>query len=187
MLILIEDRKCVLSISIRQVVIIFDPAEDLLPTSVNDNAFCKLAFRDSIPCSTKVENLGGNNISINHWNPSLERTYFDISQTITLHRGNTPPVIELDLPHATKVCEEVSNTLAVSHIPHLQRPVRPGDDLLSIVLEAGDGTGVCAQGVLAVAMHGVPDSEGGISSSRDKEIVLQSEQANERRMAFKII
>lgn len=168
MLILIEGRKCVLSISIRQVVIIFDPAEDLLPTSVNDNAFCKLAFRDSIPCSTKVEN-------------------FDISQTITLHRGNTPPVIELDLPHATKVCEEVSNTLAVSHIPHLQRPVRPGDDLLSIVLEAGDGTGVCAQGVLAVAMHGVPDSEGGISSSRDKEIVLQSEQANERRMAFKII
>jgi hypothetical protein len=36
----------------------------------------------------------------------------------------------------------------------VQRPVRPGDDLLPIMLEAGDGTSVCTQGVLAVTMDG---------------------------------
>lgn len=95
------EEKCGLGISIRQGVVIFDSAEDLLPTSVDDNAFRKLAFRDSIPCSTEVENLGGSNISIKDWKASSENTYFDISQTVTLHCGNTSPVIEFDLPHAT--------------------------------------------------------------------------------------
>jgi hypothetical protein len=52
------NKKCGLGISIRQVVIIFNSAEDLLSASVDDNAFRKLAFRDSIPCSTEVKNLG---------------------------------------------------------------------------------------------------------------------------------
>ena len=107
--------------------------------SVDNNSLCEFAFQHPISGSTEVKN-------------------FDVGQAVTLHCGNTPAIVEFDLPHTTEVCEEVADTFAGSHVPHLEGPIRPGDDFLFIVLEAGNGTGVGAQCILAVAVHGVPDA-----------------------------
>lgn len=114
-------------------------------------------------------------------------TYLDVSQVITLYSCNTASVIELDLPDAAEVGEKVADTSAITDVPHLQGPVRPGDDLLAIMLEASDGTSVRAQLVPAVSMFGIPDAERRIRRSRDQEVIMQSKEADKRGMTFKVV
>lgn len=77
---------------------------------------------DSIAESAEVENLE----PISGVTEKYKRsTHLDICYMVTLHCSNTSSIIELDLPHPTKVGEQIAHTLSGLHIPHFQSPVRP--------------------------------------------------------------
>jgi hypothetical protein len=60
------------------------------------------------------------------------------------------------LPNPAQIREQVLDTLAGLDVPHLQRPVRTRDDLLRIVLEAGDSSCMCAEGGFALSVLWIP-------------------------------
>jgi hypothetical protein len=154
--------------SVRGVVVIVGAVNDFLAPSVDDDSFREFGLWGTVSSSTEVEN-------------------FNVCQIVALDCGDTSAIIELDLPHATEICEEVADTFAGSHVPHFQGAIGARDHFLVIVLEAGDGAGVCAQCVLAVAVHRVPDAKGGIGGGRHKEVVLQGKEADEGGVAFKVV
>lgn len=114
-------------------------------------------------------------------------TYLDVSVVFTLYGSNAASIVELDLPYAAKIGEEVTHTSACAHIPHLQGSVGSGDDLLTIMLEASDGSSMRAEFVSAVAVFGVPYAESRIGGSRDQEIVLQRQKTDQRAVTFQIV
>lgn len=74
--------------------------------------------------------------------------------------GDTEASVEHDLPHARNASEKVASNTAVSRIPHLERPIAAGEDLVFIVLEASDSAGMAGESVEKFAGIGFPDSKG---------------------------
>lgn len=99
--------------------------------------------------------------------------YLNIRQVVPLDSGNATALIETHLPHSGKVGEKVAHALAVAYIPHLEGTVGTGNDLLTVMLKAGDGTSVCRKGSLASARLWIPDAEGAVRSCRDKAVVAK--------------
>lgn len=116
-----------------------------------------------------------------------EDTNLDVSEIVALDGRNTTTIVEFDLPYTAEIGQEIADTGTCAYIPHLQGSIRPRDDLLTIVLEASDGTRVCTELVLAMTMFGIPDPKCGIGRGRDKVVILQREKTDKRCVAIKVI
>jgi hypothetical protein len=68
---------------------------------------------------------------------------------VPLNGSDAATLVEANLPNPTKVREKIAHAFAVLNVPHLQSPVRSRDDLLAIVLEAGDRASVRREGEFA--------------------------------------
>ena len=88
----------------------------------------------------------------------IRGTYFDIGQIVTLDGSYTAPPVELDLPDAAQIRQEILDTLARLDIPHFDRLLATTNNLPPVVLEASNGPSMRHQGVLAPAVLGVPDA-----------------------------
>ena len=91
---------------------------------------------------------------------SLLIAYLNVCHAVSLNSSNAATLVELDLPNTAQICEQVLNELARLHVPHLECSVRARDDLLAIMLEAGNGTCVSTESALALSVLRIPDSEG---------------------------
>ncbi len=93
------------------------------------------------------------------------RTYLDVGEGLALHSSHASSSVKFDLPHAAEVGEEVLNALARLYVPHFDRLLTAADNLVPIVLKAGDSSSMSRERVLAAASVGIPDPESGIGRS----------------------
>jgi hypothetical protein len=114
------------------------------------------------------------------------KTYFDICHVFPLNGRNATPFIELDLPDPAQICQEVLDKLPSLDIPHFECTIRAGNDLLTVMLEACDSSGVRTKLALAGAGFGIPDAKGRVSSGRDEPFMTQVQEADERRVALQV-
>jgi hypothetical protein len=113
----------------------------------------------------------------------LGAAYLDMGHVIPLHRSDASPLVEFDLPDAAEVGQEILDAIPVLDVPHFQGAIGTGDDLLPIVLETGDGTGVSAERGFALAVFGVPDTEGRVCGGGDEALGVEVEEADEGGVA----
>jgi hypothetical protein len=114
------------------------------------------------------------------WEGSQRRNaaYLDVGKVITLHGSDATALVEADLPHAGQISQKIADAFAIAHIPHLQSAVRARDDLLSVVLEAGDCTSVRTKRRLASTALRVPDAQSTVCGGGDQTIMAEVEKAN---------
>ncbi len=90
----------------------------------------------------------------------VSSAYLDICNVVTLDRSDASSLVEFDLPHAAQIGQEILDELASGDVPHFEGPVGTRNDLLCVVLEAGDGACVSSQDALAFPVFWIPDSKG---------------------------
>lgn len=98
--------------------------QHLVTEGVNDDSVASLAFRYSIAGCTEVQDLWRMLASFQRKHPVSRHAYLYIRQTVALDSRNASPVIEVDLPHATQISQQILDEFAVGYIPHLERPIR---------------------------------------------------------------
>ena len=91
-------------------------------------------------------------------NTLLECAYLDVCHAVSLDSSDTATLIELDLPHTAQVCQQVLDEFARLYIPHLECAVRARNNLLAIVLKAGNGPCMSTKSALALPILRVPDA-----------------------------
>ena len=105
--------------------------------------------------------------------PMYTVAYLDISHEVPLNSCHAASLVELDLPNPAEVRQEVFDEFASSHVPHLERAVRPRYDLLSVMLKASYCSSMGTKRAFAVSVFGVPDAESAICSSRNKSFMAE--------------
>lgn len=144
---------------------------------VDDDATATLSGRNSVATRAEVKDLLHLLVTPKAWN--VRRAYLNVRKIITLHSGNTTALIKANLPHPRKVCQKVTNAFSIAYVPHLERTIRARDNLLTVVLKAGDCTGVRTKRRLASTALGVPDAESTICRCGDQAIMAEIKQADE--------
>ena len=65
-------------------------------------------------------------------------TDLNVCPVISLHGRNAPSLVELDLPDAAEIRQEIPRAFTRFGVPHFERAVRARHNLLPVVHEAGD-------------------------------------------------
>ena len=102
----------------------------------------------------------------------FSNTNLDVRRLFPLDSSNASPVIEFDLPDSAQISEQVFDTIAGLYVPKFQSSITATDDLLVVVLEAGDSPSVSRERALAMAVLWIPYSERGVCSCRDQAAVV---------------
>ncbi len=97
---------------------------NLATSAVDDHAAAEIGRRNAVSRCAKVENLHVT-VSCCCNNDSQCSTHLNVRQIVPLHCSHTSPLIEPHLPHPAKVRQKIPHTIAVAHIPHLERPIAP--------------------------------------------------------------
>jgi len=92
---------------------------------------------------------------------------------------------ERNLPNSLNSRHEIPHETSIPDIPHLERPFTPTDDLHLVVLEAGDGSLMRGESVLASKSRRVPDLDRRIGGGGDEVVGRDAEETDERAVSFK--
>lgn len=91
---------------------------DLVASVVDHDTTTSFIERNAITCGAEVKNLA--DVSRCYLGASECASYLDIRQAVPLYGGDTSTIVELDLPNAAEVCQQVLDEFAILDIPHLE-------------------------------------------------------------------
>jgi len=89
-----------------------------------------------------------------------------------------------DLPNSLNSRHQIPHETSIPDIPHLERPFASTDDLHLVVLEAGDGSLMSGECVLASESRRVPDLDRRVGGGGDEVVGRDAKETDEGAVTF---